>query len=492
MEVLQHNSQAFLRSVLTGFLFTITCFAGSAQLPADSIYAILNKEVQLKRAPSIVVGTIDATGKREIIGAGSFSDKKEMKPDGNTIYEIGSVTKVFTTLLLADMAQKKQVSLDDPISKYLPATVNVPVIKEKPITLLHLATHSVGWPRMPDNYDPLNPDNPFADYTVEQLYDYVSRSNFDYAPGTWFNYSNVGYGLLGHILSLVAGKPYETLVKERICAPLGMNNTTVTLTPVQKINLAGGHSEYGAPVQNWDLPAVAGAGALRSNMNDMLTFAAANLGLVKSDLYPAMQLSHIPRRSKGPGDGEITLGWTYEKDKNGDEYIYKDGTTGGYKSIILINKTKKTAVVVLANSMNQLNDLAFHILVPALPVKPYRYIWSLHDLVLETTKNKNVDKAIEEYRSMKIARSPGLIFDPAQLNYVASDLRQAKKMSQALKILELNAEEYPNNSLVLESLGEMYKRMGKKKEAIESYEKAVQLDPKNEHAKWMLKNKLAN
>ena len=492
MQILRHNSHVFLRSIVTGILITI-CFISSAQLPADSIYAILNKEVYLKRSPSIIVGTIDSTGKRQIVGAGSFSDKKEVQPDGNTMYEIGSVTKVFTTLLLADMVLKKQVNLDDPISKYLPAHVKVPIIKGKAITIQHLATHSVGWPRMPDNYDPQNPDNPFADYTVEQLHDYISRSSFDYAPGTWFSYSNPGYGLLGHILSLVAGKPYETLVKERICGPLGMTNTTIMLSPAQKTNLAGGHAEYGAPVQNWDMPAIAGTGALRSNINDMLNFAAANLGMVKTDLYPAMQLAHIPRLTKGPGDGDVTLGWTYEKEKRtGDEFIWKDGTTGGYKSILLLNKTKKTAVVILANSMNQLNDLAFHILYPPAPVKPYRYTWAMHDLILATAKSKGVDAAIEEYRSMKANRSPGLIFDPNQLNYVANDLRIAKKMSAAIKIFELNAQEYPNNAMVLESLGEAYKRSGKKKEAIETYEKVVQLDTKNEHAKWMLEKLKAN
>jgi len=491
MQSLRSKNQAFLNCIATVILCTTICVTGKAQLSPDSIAIIINKEVQLKRTPGIIVGTIDATGKRAIISAGSMSDKKEIKPDGNTLYEIGSITKVFTSLLLADMVQKKQVNLDDPISKYLPASVNVPVIKGKPITLLHLATHSVGWPRMPDNWDPQNPDNPFADYTVEQLYDYVSRSDFAYAPGTWFGYSNAGYGLLGNILSLIAGKPYETLVKERICVPLGMTNTTMVLTPDQKAKLAGGHSEYGAPASNWDMPAIAGTGGLRSNMNDMLNFAAANLGLVKTDLYPAMQLAHVPHISKGPNEGQVTLGWTLVKD-GGDEYLWKDGTTLGYRAMMLLNRTKKTGVVILSNSLNPINDLAYHFIYPALPVKPYRYTWALHDLVLETVKNKNVDKAIEEYRTMKTSRSPGLVFEESQLNYVATDLRQAKKMPAAIKILELNTQEYPNSSSAFENLADAYKRSGKKQEAIEAYEKAVQLDPKNAHAKWLLEKMKAN
>jgi hypothetical protein len=265
-----------------------------------------------------------------------------------------------------------------------------------------------------------------------------------------------------------------------------MTNTTILLTPAQKANLAVGHSEYGAPVENWDMPAIAGTGALRSNMNDLLTFVAANLGHVKTDLYPAMQLAHVPRISKGKGEGEVTLGWTLEKAKDGDEYLWKDGTTAGYRTMVLLNRTKKTGVVILSNSLNPINDIAYHILYPATTVKTYRYTWAMHDLILETAKRKGVDAAIEEYRGMKATRSPGLIFDPNQLNYVANDLRLAKKMSAAIKILELNTQEYPNNATVFENLGDAYKRTGKKKEAIESYEKAVQIDPKNAHAVWML------
>lgn len=491
MQILRYHSQVFFSNILTGLLLTVTYFTSSAQLPAESIYPIINKEVQLKRSASIIVGTIDPTGKRQIVAAGSFKDKDEVLPDEKTMYEIGSITKVFTSLILADMVLKKQVNLEDPISKYLPAHVKVPVVKGKEITLLHLASHSVGWPRMPDNYDPKILDLPWVDYTIEQTYDYISRATFDYAPGTWFQYSNVGYGLLEHILAQVAGKPYETLVKERICMPLNMPNTTITLTPAQKTNLAVGHNEYGGVVENWDMPAIAGTGALRSNINDMLNFAGANLGIIKTDLYPAMELAHIPRISKGK-DGQVTLGWTLVKGEDGDDYLWKDGTTGGYRSIMLLNRTKKTGVVILANTLNPINDIAYHILYPKIPVNPYRYTWALHDLILETAKKKGVDAAIEEYRSMKATRSPGLVFDPSQLSAVGNDLRQAKKMSAAIKIFELNAQEYPTNATVFETLGEAYRRAGKKKEAIENYEKAVQLDPKNEHAKWILENKLAN
>ena len=141
MQDLQHNSPTFLKGILTGLLMTTTYFVSSAQLPADQIKAIIEKEVYQKRSPSIIVGTIDATGKRQIVAAGSYKDKDQVLPDEKTMYEIGSITKVFTTLLLADMVLKKQVNLEDPISKYLPASVKLPIVKGKEITLLNLATN---------------------------------------------------------------------------------------------------------------------------------------------------------------------------------------------------------------------------------------------------------------------------------------------------------------------------------------------------------------
>lgn len=458
-----------------------------AQLPADSIYAVISKEIFRKRTPGIIVGLIDSTGKRQIISAGALSKIDPRRPDGNTMYEIGSVTKVFTSLLLADMSLKQQVSINDPITRYLPSAVKISVKDGKVPTLLNLSSHTVGYPRMPDNVDPKDPDNPFADYTLQQLYDYVSRFPYTSDMGTFFRYSNSGYALLGNILASVAHKDYETLVKQGVCEVLDMKNTTIRLTPAQKANMAMGHSEYGLQVSNWDMPAFVATGALRSNVNDLLNFAAANLGIVKTKLWPAMELCHIPRIIKSKVEGDVTMGWTLVNE-NGHEFLWKDGTTAGYRALVLLDRKKKNGLVILSNCLNPINDIAYHILDPiAYPVKPYQYKWALLDTIKATINRKGVAAATTLYYQLKQERNPVFVFDENQLNYIGNDLRSAGRMIEAIGIWQLNAKEYPNSPMVYESLGDAYKRSGNTKVAIENFEKVVKLDTGNAHAVWMLK-----
>ena len=207
------------------------------QLPTDSIRSIIRKEVDNKRSASIIVGIIDPNG-RTIISYGKANEDSSQPPDGNTLYELGSITKVFTSILLADMVIKGELKLDDPISKFLPKSVKSPIRKGREITLLDLATQTSGLPRDPDNLDSKDPANPLADYTVEQMYAFISSYTLTRDIGARYQYSNYGVGLLGHILCLAAGTDYETLVKQRICEPLKMNNTVITISSKPGAHLA--------------------------------------------------------------------------------------------------------------------------------------------------------------------------------------------------------------------------------------------------------------
>ena len=256
----------------------------------------------------IVVGIIEPAGRR-IIAHGNF-DKNDARPvSGDTVFEIGSTTKVFTSLLLADMVQHGEVSLSDPVAKYLPSDVKVPERGGRAITLDDLARHRSGLPRLPANLNAsANPLNPYAQYSVPQLYEFLSSYTLPRDIGASFEYSNLGVGLLGHVLSLAAGKDYETLIRTRICQPLGMNSTAITLSPELNAKLAAGHDNRYEATQNWDLPTLAGAGALRSTADDMVTFLAAQLGYKSSELDPAIAAT---RAGRMPADGgmEIGLGW---------------------------------------------------------------------------------------------------------------------------------------------------------------------------------------
>ena len=456
-----------------------------AQPSGDSIKAIIKREVSNKRSKSIIVGIVTANG-RQLFAEGQLSDTDSRLPDGNTMYEIGSITKIFTSLLLAEMSLKGVVNVNDPISKYLPKNVKVPIRNGKEISLGTLATHRSGMPRFPYNVDPKNLDDPYADYTVQQLYEYVSTFEPDVDFDTKWRYSNTAYGLLGNILSLVAHKDFETMVKENICKPLRMNSTVVSLTPKMKLNVATGYAETGHIAGYTSLRTIEGAGALRSNVNDLLTFAEANLGLTKTDLLPAINLTHVLQAKKdGNDDVYTTMGWTLIN-KDGRELLFKDGGTYGYRTFIGIDKKNKTGVVVLSNSNNSVTDIGWHFLDSTRNVETYKYPWALLDTLRTTIQHKDVAAAITLYETLKLQKNTGLIFNVNQLNYLGSELRRNKKIQEAIKIFQLNVKEYPTNVLVYGSLGETYQRHNNRTLAIECFEKAKELEPENRHWVYVL------
>jgi CubicO group peptidase (beta-lactamase class C family) len=268
------------------------------------------------------------------------------------------------------MVERGEVSLNDPISKYLPKTVKTPTRDGKEITLLDLATQTSGLPRLPTNFERKDPQNPYADYSVDQMYSFLSSYTLTRGIGEQYEYSNLGVGLLGHILTLRAGTDYEALVRKRICEPLRMSDTKIKLTSEMLARLATGHNQALKPVPNWDLPTLAGAGALRSTVNDMLKFVAANLGLTKSPLLVAMQKAQQSQRETGQPDLSIGLNWHILK-KFDSEMIWHNGGTGGYHSFIGFDKKNRKGVVVLSNSANDIDDIGRHLLVSQYPIAKY-------------------------------------------------------------------------------------------------------------------------
>jgi CubicO group peptidase (beta-lactamase class C family) len=370
-------SRAMFR-IVTRLLAVATSLAGLAAaqsappslLPTDAeIRKILVDRIDVQhQSVGIVIGVIGPGGRR-VISYGSLEKGDPRALNGDTVFEIGSATKVFTSLLLADMVQHSQVALDDPVAKYLPATVKMPERNGKSITLVDLSMHTSGLPRLPGNMSPKDPANPYADYSVEQLYQFLSGYQLTRDIGSTYEYSNLGGGLLGHVLARRAGMDYEVLVESRICAPLGMKSTAITLAPQMKARLAVGHNAALEPVKNWDLPTLAGAGALRSTANDLLIFLAANLGYSKSPLAPAMVAMLKTRRPTGQSGLEIALGW-HIFTSNGKEIIWHNGGTGGYRSFIGFDPKTRVGVVALSNTSTDVgvDDIARHLLDPSIPL----------------------------------------------------------------------------------------------------------------------------
>jgi CubicO group peptidase (beta-lactamase class C family) len=361
------------RSAVTALALILTLHpAPFAQSIGDEVVVkkILEQRITGdKKGVGIAVGILNEKGTK-LVNYGKMKVGEARDVDADTIFEIGSITKVFTCILLADMVERGEMKLSDPISMYLPKTVKCPTRDGKEITLIDLATHTSGLPRMPTNFKPKDPKNPFADYTVEQLYEFLSSYTLTRDIGSKYDYSNVGMGLLGHILTLKTKKDFETLVVERICKPLKMNDTRVALSAEQKSRLATGHTQDLTPTPNWDITTLAGAGALRSTVNDMLKFAAANLGLVKTKLDSALQLSHKMQRPTDSPNLDIALGWHINK-RFGTEIIWHNGGTGGYRTFTGFDPKKRAAVVVLSNSGVGQDDIGLHILESQFPLQKF-------------------------------------------------------------------------------------------------------------------------
>jgi D-alanyl-D-alanine-carboxypeptidase/D-alanyl-D-alanine-endopeptidase len=333
----------------------------SSASAAEDVRKVLADRVDLyKKSVGIVVGVVGPQGSK-IYSYGKPAKDSSAVLDGDTVFEIGSMTKVFTSLLLADMVQRDEVKLDDPVSKFLPATVKIPERNGRKITLLDLATQTSGLPRMPNNLKPKDQLNPFADYTVEQMYAFLSGYELTRDIGSKYEYSNLGVGLLGHALALRAGMDYEKLVQTRILGPLKMSSTAITLTPEMRSHLAHGHTATLAPVPNWDIPTLAGAGALRSSVNDMLKFLGDNIGLTQTPLEPAMKSMLDVRKPTGAPNLEIAMAW-HILTKEGEQIIWHNGGTGGYHSFMGFDPKTRTGVVVLSNATNDIDDIGLHLL----------------------------------------------------------------------------------------------------------------------------------
>jgi serine-type D-Ala-D-Ala carboxypeptidase/endopeptidase len=272
-------------------------------------------------------------------------------PDDRTIYEIGSISKVFTALVLADMIGRGEVTLETAVSELLPS-VEVATYEGTPITLETLAVHRSGLPRLPSDYQLTDLDDPYAGYRVEDLYATVATEKLRSAPGTRFEYSNLGYGLLGHALARKAGTTWPELVRARIAGPLGMTDTAVELGD-RASRFATGHTADGEVAAPWTFTdATAGAGALRSTLSDMSAFVRANLAGEPEPLAAAMRLARTPR-ADADGGARIGLGWLLDA----DGVVWHNGGTGGYRSFAGFDPEAGTGVVVLASTASPLADV---------------------------------------------------------------------------------------------------------------------------------------
>ena len=337
-------------AALLGVILILGCTPPKIEAPRIAeIDRIVEKHQGRSTGAGIVVGIIE--GKRTaVLGYGRVSKDVEGKPTGDTVYEIGSVTKVFTAFLLADLAQEGVVKLNDPIRLYLPPEITAPRDADKEILLSNLAEHRSGLPRLPANL-PAFSDDPYANYGADRLYDFLKSHRLKWPVDSRYEYSNLGMGLLGHLLERAAKMPYEELVVKRISEPLRMRDTRITLTEGMKARLAPPYDLKGNPGRNWHFQALAGAGAIRSSVNDLLKFAAANLGQGDPRIASVFAACQAVRPEGQVSDRErIGLAWQHRPVRAGGLWaVWHNGGTGGYSAFLGFVKETGTAVVVLSN-----------------------------------------------------------------------------------------------------------------------------------------------
>ncbi len=360
-----------IRMIVPAALVLLAAAALSGVRDAGELEKLmLNRTGEGRKAVGIVAGLVDASGER-FLASGAAAPGGTAAPDADTVYEIGSITKVFTALVLADMVVRGELGLDDPVAKFLPAAAAVPERDGKKITLRDLSHQISGLPRMPDNLEPADGADPYVDYGADRMYAFLAKVKLARGVGEKYEYSNLGVGLLGHALALKAGMSYEELVRRRVLEPLGMGDTAMTLPERLKARLAPGSGPNLGPVKNWNFDVLAPAGALRSTARDMLKFLTAAMGLRETPLRRAFDLMLEKEQPTGVPDLTIGLGWHIWR-RYGTEIVWHNGGTGGYRTWAGFDPVKKAGAVVLCNTAFGVDDLGLYALEPKWPVGRFR------------------------------------------------------------------------------------------------------------------------
>ncbi len=350
------------RAAVPAVLLLAASTAGAATLLPERVYKAAQERIDAGEYPALVIGYVDGD-KTEIDAFGKLDDGKA--PDADTVFEIGSITKTFTATLLAEAVQSGALKLDMAVATLLP-DFKIPSRNGKQITLLDIAEQHSGLPRMPTNFKPADRANPYADYAAQQLKAFLAGYTLTRAPGESYEYSNLAFGLLGFALAQHAHTSYSELLQEKILHPLGMKMSGTAFTDAMRAHLAPGHDEDGKPTKNWDFDALAGCGAIRSNVSDMFRYLMPNMGVHKTALTAAMKFAQQPRRDIGK-DMRIGLAWMTRASPHGN-VVWHNGGTGGYRSFLGFSADGRRGVVILTNTADSVDDLGFAALIEDAPL----------------------------------------------------------------------------------------------------------------------------
>ncbi|KQX38849.1 hypothetical protein ASD04_09375 [Devosia sp. Root436] len=361
-----------LAALATAALIATPLMAQEATMPPDAaIEQILADRIDRDHANVAIAVAVIEGGVPRFVSHGTLSRDDPAPIDEHTLFEAGSITKVMTNVLLAQLVVDGRIDLDAPLTDYLPQGTILPERDGKPITAFDLSTHSAGFSGLPETILAEGAANPYSGYGADELMAWIAAYELPRGIGEQFEYSNVGVALLAQAIAHVSGKPYAELVQQQIFDPLGMTETRLATAPGDIAGMAQGHDAAGEPVPNWDMDAFAPVGALVTNTSDLAKFIAAASGAVESPLAPAFAIM-LDRTRPAGGPGEVIgLGW-FNLIEGGRDIVWHNGITGGYRSFAGYDRKTGNGVVVLSSMVTEagIEDIGLHLLDQTLPLRP--------------------------------------------------------------------------------------------------------------------------
>lgn len=349
----------------------VLCLPGTAlaALQPEELQQILDNRVESGANRCLAAALVAHSGVTFVSACNTEAPKAEV-PRADTVFETGSVSKVFTGVLAAAASLRGEVELDTPLSRLLPGELAVQNGPLAEVTVLDLATHTSGLARMPLNWEPEDPADPYGHYDEALLLDALAMPGQATDRGQYV-YSNFGAGLLGYVLGRVAGANYGELLRQRITEPLGMRETVLSPGPELLPRLAAGHDSSGTKAPAWSTGVLAGCYAVDSTARDLVLFLQANLGQISvpPQLAEALRLARQPVRPGPVEQVRMGLGW-HILNLGEKELVFHDGGTGGHRAFIGFSPSEQTGVALFSDTSTDISDLGLHVLEPRIPLNP--------------------------------------------------------------------------------------------------------------------------
>ena len=349
--------------VLITLMIAIASGNSSAAAANTELEKVLKHKVETEKLSVGIAVAIIENGKVSFINVGLANKETAQEIDQNTLFEIGSVSKVMTSTALATFVDEGKLKLSDPVQNYLPKSVRLPMKNDKAITFESLASHRSGLPRLPSNMPFGDPLNPYADYTTGMMYAFLNQYTLPREVGESPEYSNLAVGLLGHTLAKIDDMNYEQMLMQRVLKPLKMKDTFVDVPKSALTRRSKGHNGNLESTDYWQLPAMAGAGAVVSDASDMALYLKANMQ--QNELASAIKLSHQSTAEFGNSHTKVGLGWIIQGTADGDIYMH-NGQTGGFASFIGFNPTLHKGIVILSNTSISMDEIGYSYLTNSL------------------------------------------------------------------------------------------------------------------------------